>query len=54
MIEAVPGRANNDKFNEQLTYVNEMSQLYYRGDGPAMLLITQKPSSNPSLTPNTP
>lgn len=41
-IDMLPTKGDNCKVSEQMNYVSEMPLLYYRGDGPSMLLVTAK------------
>ena len=41
-INAMPSFGNNCKVSEHMTNVSEMPMLYYKGDGPSMLLVTAK------------
>lgn len=41
-IDAMPTCGNNCKVSEHLTHVSEMPLLYYKGDGPSMLLVQSK------------
>ena len=41
-IDKMPTYGNNSKVSEHLDYISEMPLLYYKGDGPSMLLVTAK------------